>query len=181
MSKMTSQLSQEFNYDTSVIWRHFIWRFSFGVRRDCPPTFLKYYPGGANVPTAVERDADTSSLSGSVSDIRGVPYATSPVINSGGVLYSHICWADNAGVGTSDVTFTVNKTGTYSYLSITAVSDGRDPLITLCLSQGCRLSQRTSLYWPTVARVQHRHFPRYLGTPSASLAHGTLGGGHQAQ
>ena len=81
------------------------------------------------------RDADAANLSGSVLDIRGMPYATSPVINSGGVLYFHICWADNAGVGTSDVSFTVNKTGTYNYSSITAVSDGRDPLITLCLSQ----------------------------------------------
>ena len=78
-------------------------------------TFLEYYLGGANVPTAVARDADAASLSGSVSDKRGVPYATSPVINSGGDLYSHICWADNAGVGTSDVLFTLNKTGTYSY------------------------------------------------------------------
>ena len=80
-----------------------------------PHTFLEYYLGGANVPTAVAPDADAASLSGSVSDKRGVPYATSPVINSGGDLYSHICWADNAGVGTSDVLFTLNKTGTYSY------------------------------------------------------------------
>ena len=80
-----------------------------------PHSLSEYYLGGANVPTTVSRDADAASLSGSVSDIRGAPYATNPVINSGGVLYTHNCWADNAGVGTGDVSFTVNKTGTYSY------------------------------------------------------------------
>ena len=80
-----------------------------------PHSFSEYYLGGANVPSTVSRDADAASLSGSVSDVRGAPYAVSPVINSGGVLYRHTCWADNGGIGTGDVSFTVNKTGTYSY------------------------------------------------------------------
>ena len=80
-----------------------------------PHSFSKYYLNGGKVPSTVARDANAASLTGSVSDIRGAPYATNPVINSGGVLYTHNCWADNAGVGTGDVSFTVNKTGTYSY------------------------------------------------------------------
>ena len=80
-----------------------------------PHSFSEYYRGGSNVPTTVPRDADAASLTGSVSDVRGGIYTTTPVINSGGVLYRHNCWADNGGVGTGDVSFTVNKTGTYSY------------------------------------------------------------------
>ena len=80
-----------------------------------PHRFSEYYRGGSNVPSTVSRDANAASLSGSVSDGRGGVYSTSPVINSGGVLYRHNCWADNGSVGTGDVSFTVNKTGTYSY------------------------------------------------------------------
>jgi hypothetical protein len=80
-----------------------------------PHSFSEYYLGGANVPTTVSRDADAASLTGSVSDVRGGIYTTAPVINSGGVLYKHNRWADNGSVGTGDVSFTVNKTGTYSY------------------------------------------------------------------
>jgi len=80
-----------------------------------PHSFSEYYLGGANVPTTVARDADAASLSGSVSDVRGGIYTTAPVINTGGVLYRHVRWANDGSVGTGDVSFTVNKTGTYSY------------------------------------------------------------------
>ena len=80
-----------------------------------PHSFSEYYLGGANVPTTVARDADAASLSGSVSDVRGGIYTTAPVINTGGVLYRHVRWANDGSVGTGDVLFTVNKTGTYSY------------------------------------------------------------------
>ena len=80
-----------------------------------PHSFSEYYRDGGNVPSTVSRDADAASLTGSVSDGRGAPYTTFPVINSGGVLYRHSCWVDNGVIGSGDVSFTVNKTGTYSY------------------------------------------------------------------
>ena len=67
-----------------------------------PHSFSEYYRGGSNVPTTVSRDADAASLTGSVSDVRGGIYTTAPVINSGGVLYRHVRWADNGSVGTGD-------------------------------------------------------------------------------
>lgn len=80
------------------------------------PHSLSEYYRDAEVPSTVSRDADAASLSGSVSDVRGGIYTTAPVINSGGVLYHHNRWANDGSVGTGDVSFTVNKTGTYSYL-----------------------------------------------------------------
>ena len=80
-----------------------------------PHSISEYYQSGANVPAQVLRAADATNLSGSVSDVRGGIYTTAPVINSGGVFYKHVRWADNGGTGTGDVTFQLNKTATYSW------------------------------------------------------------------
>ena len=80
-----------------------------------PHSLSEYYRNAGEVPSSVSRDADAASLRGSVYDGRGAPYSTNPVINSGGVLYRHSCWADNGFTGTGDVSFTVNLAGTYSY------------------------------------------------------------------
>ena len=80
-----------------------------------PHSISEYYKSGANVPAQVLRAADATNLSGSVSDVRGGSYTTAPVINSGGVFYKHVRWADNGGTGTGDVTFQLNKTATYSW------------------------------------------------------------------
>ena len=65
--------------------------------------------------------ATAASLSTSVSQInRGQPYSYQPAINptsgfGNGFLYRHQLWHDNGGTGTTNNTFTVNQTGTYSY------------------------------------------------------------------
>ena len=48
-----------------------------------PHSFSEDYRDGGNVPSTVSRDADAASLTDSVSDGRGAPYTTFPVINSG--------------------------------------------------------------------------------------------------
>ena len=79
------------------------------------PHSLSEYYRNQEVPSTVVRDVNASSLSGSVSDVRGGSYTTSPRINTNGRLYTHVRWADNGGVGTGDISFNVNKTGTYTY------------------------------------------------------------------
>ena len=80
-----------------------------------PHSLNEYYKGGGLVPSTVAETVTASSLSGSVYDGRGGIYTTSPAINSGGYIYRSYTWADNGITGTGDISWVVNKTGTYHY------------------------------------------------------------------
>ena len=83
------------------------------------PISLSEYYRGAGVDSTETVDATliatASSYSGSVQNVRGAGYNSNPAINpSSSQIYSHVAWADNGGVNSGDVQFTVNKTGTYT-------------------------------------------------------------------
>jgi len=80
-----------------------------------PHSMNEYYKGGSLVPSTVSETVTAASMSGSVYDGRGDYWGTPPTINSGNYIYQHYRWADNGTVGTGDIQWTVNKTGTYHY------------------------------------------------------------------
>jgi len=80
-----------------------------------PHSMSEYYKGGSLVPSTVAETVTAASMSGSVYDGRGSYWGTAPVINSGSHIYQHYRWADNGYTGTGNISWTVNKTGTYHY------------------------------------------------------------------
>jgi hypothetical protein len=80
-----------------------------------PHSLNEYYKGGSLVPSTVAETVTAASMSGSVYDGRGGIYTTYPAINSGGYIYRSYTWADNGYTGTGNISWTVNKTGTYHY------------------------------------------------------------------
>ena len=80
-----------------------------------PHSLNEYYKGGSLVPSTVSELVTASSLSGSVHDQRGGIYTTYPVINSGSYIYQSYTWADNGTTGTWNISWIVDKTGTYHY------------------------------------------------------------------
>ena len=86
-----------------------------------PISMSEYYKSGGNgyVPTTVPEAVTASGLSGSHStNLRGAQFGGyNPAINTstpGSYIYNHQMWADNGSTGSVNMTFTVNKTGTYS-------------------------------------------------------------------
>lgn len=97
-----SELKTEFSGDTSI-------------------SLSEYYKGGGNgfVPSTVSDAVTAASLSGSHStNLRTAQFGGyNPAINTsspGSYIYNHQMWADNGSTGTVNMTFTVDKTGTYS-------------------------------------------------------------------
>jgi len=86
-----------------------------------PISFSEYYKSGGNgyVPSTVPDAVTASSLSGSHStNLRNAQFGGyNPAINTsspGTYIYNHQMWADNGSTGSVNMTFTVNKTGTYT-------------------------------------------------------------------
>ncbi len=84
-----------------------------------PISLSEYYKSGGNgyVPTTVPEAATASSLTGSFTPNARYPAigGYDPQINTFSRLYTHSLWADNGNTGSMDMSFTVNKTGTYNY------------------------------------------------------------------
>ena len=84
-----------------------------------PISLSEYYKSGGNgyVPTTVPEAVTASSLTGSYAPNARYPAISGydPQINTFNRLYTHALWGDNGSTGSMDMTFTVNKTGTYSY------------------------------------------------------------------
>jgi hypothetical protein len=84
-----------------------------------PISLNEYYRSGGNgyVPSIVSEVATASSLTGSYAPNFRYPAigGYNPQINTFARLYTHALWGDNGSVGSMDMTFTVNKTGTYQY------------------------------------------------------------------
>ena len=87
-----------------------------------PISLSEYYRSGGNgyVPSTVPDAVTASSLTGSYAPNARYPAigGFDPAINSsntGGRLYRHALWGDNGSTGSMDMTFTVDKTGTYNY------------------------------------------------------------------
>tara|TARA_R110002012_G_scaffold81187_2_gene205562 strand:+ start:10235 stop:10870 length:636 start_codon:yes stop_codon:yes gene_type:complete len=88
---------------------------------DNPISFSEYYKSGGNgyVPSTVPDAVTAASLSGSHStNLRGAQYGGyDPAINTTvpeTYIYNHQMWADNGSTGSVNMTFTVDKTGTYT-------------------------------------------------------------------
>jgi plastocyanin len=84
-----------------------------------PISLSEYYKSGNNgyVPTTVPEVVTASSLTGSYAPNARYPAISGydPQINTFSRLYTHALWGDNGSTGSMDMTFTVNKTGTYNY------------------------------------------------------------------
>jgi len=83
-----------------------------------PIGFSEYYKDGGLVPSTISETVTASSLTGSYAPNARYPGngGYDPQINSyGGGVYGHALWGDNGSVGSMDMTFNVDKTGTYSY------------------------------------------------------------------
>ena len=84
-----------------------------------PISLSEYYKSGNNgyVPTTVPEAVTASSLTGSYAPNARYPaiFGYDPQINTFNRLYTHALWGDNGSVGSMDMSFTVNKTGTYNY------------------------------------------------------------------
>ena len=82
-----------------------------------PISLSEYYKNGSNVPSTVPETVTASSLTGSYAPNARYPAigGYDPQINTFSRLYTHALWGDNGSTGSMDMTFTVNKTGTYNY------------------------------------------------------------------
>ena len=84
-----------------------------------PISLSEYYKSGGNgyVPTTVPEAVTASSLTGSFTPNARHPAVGGydPQINTFSRLYTHSLWGNNTSVGSMDMSFTVNKTGTYNY------------------------------------------------------------------
>jgi hypothetical protein len=84
-----------------------------------PISLSEYYKSGGNgyVPSTVPEVVTASSLTGSYEPNARYPQigGYDPQINTFDRLYTHALWGDNGSTGSMDMTFTVNKTGTYKY------------------------------------------------------------------
>lgn len=82
-----------------------------------PISLSEYYKNGSNVPSTVPEAVTASSLTGSYAPNARYPAigGYDPQINTFSRLYTHALWGDNGSTGSMDMTFTVNKTGTYNY------------------------------------------------------------------
>lgn len=82
-----------------------------------PHSMSEFYKGGSLVPTTVSEATTASSLTGSFTANARYPAigGYDPQINTFSRLYTHALWADNGSTGSMDMSFTVNKTGTYNY------------------------------------------------------------------
>jgi hypothetical protein len=82
-----------------------------------PHAMSEYYKGGGLVPSTIPEAVTASSLSGSYAPNARYPAigGYDPQINTQSRLYTHALWGDNGSTGSMDMTFYVNKTGTYNY------------------------------------------------------------------
>ena len=82
-----------------------------------PHSMSEFYKGGSLVPATVPEAVTASNLTGSFTPNARYPAigGYDPQINTFSRLYTHALWADNGNTGSMDMSFTVNKTGTYNY------------------------------------------------------------------
>jgi len=82
-----------------------------------PNSLSEFYNGGSLVPPVAYETVTASSLTGSYAPNERGPSigGYNPQINTFSRLYTHALWGDNGSIGSMDMTFTVNKTGSYSY------------------------------------------------------------------
>lgn len=82
-----------------------------------PHAINEYYKGGGLVPSTIPEAVTASSLTGSYAPNARYPAISGydPQINTFNRLYTHALWGDNGSTGSMDMSFNVNKTGTYNY------------------------------------------------------------------
>ena len=82
-----------------------------------PNSLSEFYNGGSLVPSVAYETITASNLTGSYNPNARYPGngGYDPQINTSGRVYWHALWGDNGSTISMDMSFNVDKTGTYSY------------------------------------------------------------------